>query len=116
MPHMITAECINCTACALDCPTEAITPGPNQFIINPNVCTDCEGLYNTPMCAFVCPVGACVPKRASYEARIETMAARGALPVRYAPDAPTGQYVHGGWYEESPFVFMESIGESETET
>jgi len=116
MPHMITAECINCTACALDCPTEAITPGSNQFIINPNVCTDCEGLYNSPRCSFVCPVGACVPKRASYEVRIETMAARGALPVRYAPDAPAGQYVHGGWYEESPFIRMETIGDPDADT
>jgi Fe-S-cluster-containing hydrogenase component 2 len=107
---MITAECINCTACALDCPVEAITPGPNQYIINPGICVDCEGLYSSPRCAFVCPVGACVPKRASYEVRIETMAARGAHPVRYAMDAPIGQYVIGGWAEETPELVFQSVG------
>ena len=60
MTHMITAECINCTACATDCPTEAISPGAAQYIINPNVCTDCEGLYSVPKCFQVCPVGGLV--------------------------------------------------------
>jgi len=110
---MITAECINCTMCATDCPTEAIAPGPNQYVINPTVCTECEGIHNAARCAFVCPVGACVPKRASYENKIATMAARGALPVRYGPDAPVGQYVQGGWYEESLSVVMRTVGGEE---
>lgn len=113
MPHMITAECINCTACATDCPTEAITPGPHQFIINPNVCTDCEGLYTIPKCFQVCPVGACVPKRASYEKKMATLAARGARPVRYGPESLEPEYVEVGWYEESPFQFMQQAGGDE---
>ena len=112
MPHMITAECINCTACATDCPVEAISPGSHQFIINPKVCVDCEGLYNTPRCAEVCPVGACVPKRESYEKKMATLAARGARPVRYRPEASTPEYVEVGWYEESPFLFIQASGES----
>jgi Na+-translocating ferredoxin:NAD+ oxidoreductase RNF subunit RnfB len=109
---MITAECINCTACATDCPVEAISPGPHQFIINPNTCVDCEGLYNTPRCAQVCPVGACVPLRDGYLKKMATMAARGARPVRYGPDAPVGEYVEGGWYEESPFLFVREVGDA----
>jgi ferredoxin len=108
MPHMITAECINCTACAMDCPVEAISPGANQFIIDPHICVDCEGLFSTPRCAHVCPVGACVPKRAFYEKKMETMAARGARPVRYAPGSEEPDYVEVGWYEESPFLFVKA--------
>jgi ferredoxin len=111
MPHMITAECINCTACATDCPTEAISPGANQYLINPNVCTDCEGLYTTPKCFQVCPVNACVPERAHYLNRISTMASRGARPVRYGPERETPEYVEVGWYEESPFQFVQSAGD-----
>lgn len=109
MPYMITAECINCTACATDCPVEAIHPGPHQFIINPNVCVDCEGLYAIPMCYQVCPVGACVPKRESYEKKMATLAARGARPVRYGPGSDEPEYVEVGWYEESPFNFIQQI-------
>ena len=101
---MITAECINCTACATDCPVEAIWPGPNQYIINPRLCVDCEGLYTTPRCFAVCPVGACVPERADYQRRISTLAGRGARPVRYGPESPEPEYVEVGWYEESPFL------------
>lgn len=111
MPHMITAECINCTACATDCPTEAISPGANQYIINPNACTDCEGLYGSPKCAQVCPVGACVPQRQSYLNKMATMASRGARPVRYGPTSDVPEYVEVGWYEESPFLVLQPMGD-----
>lgn len=100
MPHMITAECINCTLCYDSCPTMAISPGASQFEINPNVCDDCETMHGGPRCALVCPVGACVPQRESYLVRIETMVHRGAPPIRYAPEQDRPDYVQVGWYEE----------------
>ena len=111
MAHMITAECINCTACATDCPTEAISPGAAQYLINPNVCTDCEGLYTVPKCYQVCPVGACVPERASYINKMASMAARGARPVRYGPESDVPTYIEVGWYVESPFLPLIASGD-----
>jgi hypothetical protein len=51
-----------------------------------------------------------VPKRASYEKKMATLAARGARPVRYGPESLEPEYVEVGWYEESPFQFMQQAG------
>jgi hypothetical protein len=90
MAYMITAECINCSACQLDCPVRAITPGPSQFHIHPDVCVECDGYYPVPRCRWVCPVNACVPSRESYLFKARALAHRGAPPVvlRAAPAAP----------------------------
>jgi ferredoxin len=92
MAYMITAECINCTACEMDCPVRAITPGPSQFRINPAVCVECEGYFPVPRCKWVCPVNACVPARDSYLVKAGSLANRGAPPVvlRGWPIAPAG--------------------------
>jgi ferredoxin len=102
MTYMITAECINCTACATDCPVEAISPGPSQFLIDPEVCVECEGFYETPRCWYVCPVGACVPFREMYMAKARTMTAKNAPPVRYIPGESMPVLVRAGWYEQLP--------------
>lgn len=82
MSYMITAQCINCNACLMDCPVNAISPGLSQYVIDPDVCIDCEGYYPVSRCLDVCPVGACVPARDSYLARSATLAARGRPPER----------------------------------
>ncbi len=61
MALMITDECINCDVCEPECPNNAIAPGPEIYIINPNLCTECVGHYDTPQCVEVCPVD-CIPK------------------------------------------------------
>jgi len=43
-----------CDLCRPDCPEGAITEGDPQYIINPELCTDCNN------CAEVCPVEACI--------------------------------------------------------
>ncbi len=55
MAHKITEECIACGACLDECPEEAISEGEEIYIIDPDLCTDCE------TCVEVCPVDACVP-------------------------------------------------------
>ena len=102
MTYMITAECINCTACATDCPVEAISPGPSQFLIDPDVCVECEGFFDVPRCWYVCPVEACVPYRASYMEKARTMVAKNAPPVRYIPGSSVPVLVRTGWYEQRP--------------
>lgn len=88
MAYMITAECINCSACEYECPVRAISGGPNQFVIDAAVCVECDGHFPVPRCTNACPVNACVPWRASYAARAGSLSARGAPPVRLAPSLP----------------------------
>ena len=61
MALMITDECINCDVCEPECPNNAIAPGPEIYVIDPNLCTECVGHYDTPQCVEVCPVD-CIPK------------------------------------------------------
>ncbi|CUS48049.1 MAG: 4Fe-4S dicluster domain [Idiomarinaceae bacterium HL-53] len=56
MALLITEDCINCDLCAPECPNDAITMGTLIYQINPKLCTECEGYYDTPQCIPVCPV------------------------------------------------------------
>ncbi len=60
MALIITEECINCDVCEPACPNEAISLGPNYYVIDPNRCTECVGHFEVPQCQLVCPV-ACIP-------------------------------------------------------
>ena len=61
MPLMITDECINCDVCEPACPNQAIFMGKDIYEINPDLCTECVGHFDTPQCQLVCPVD-CIPK------------------------------------------------------
>ncbi|MCL6556652.1 MAG: YfhL family 4Fe-4S dicluster ferredoxin [Burkholderiales bacterium] len=56
MSLKITDECINCDVCEPECPNGAISQGPDIYVIDPNLCTECVGHYDTPQCVEVCPV------------------------------------------------------------
>lgn len=60
MALMITDECINCDVCEPECPNGAISQGPEIYVIDPSLCTECVGHYNEPQCQQVCPVD-CIP-------------------------------------------------------
>lgn len=55
MAYKISDECINCGACQVECPAEAISEGSDKYVIDPGKCTDCGA------CASVCPVEAPKP-------------------------------------------------------
>jgi len=57
----ITAECINCDVCEPECPNGAIYQGLEIYEIDPMLCTECVGHFDTPQCVEVCPVE-CIPK------------------------------------------------------
>lgn len=57
---MITDECINCDVCEPECPNGAIYQGEMIYEINPNLCTECVGHFDTPQCVEVCPIN-CIP-------------------------------------------------------
>ncbi|MGB5109271.1 MAG: YfhL family 4Fe-4S dicluster ferredoxin [Formosimonas sp.] len=61
MALIITEDCINCDVCEPECPNNAISMGPEIYVINPDMCTECVGHFDEPQCQVVCPVD-CIPK------------------------------------------------------
>ena len=47
MALMITDECINCDVCEPECPNNAISMGPEIYVIDPALCTECVGHFET---------------------------------------------------------------------
>ena len=79
MALMITDECINCDVCEPECPNGAIAPGEEYYRIDPSLCTECVGHYDTPQCVEVCPVD-CIPRDPAHaETRAELQAKYEAL-------------------------------------
>ncbi len=60
MALIITDECINCDVCEPECPNDAIFAGEEIYQINPDLCTECVGHFETSQCVEVCPVE-CIP-------------------------------------------------------
>ncbi|BBA36488.1 ferredoxin protein [Methylocaldum marinum] len=65
MALIITDECINCDVCEPECPNGAISQGEEIYEINPALCTECVGHFDTPQCMEVCPVD-CIRKDPDY--------------------------------------------------
>ena len=65
MALMITDECINCDVCEPECPNDAIYPGEEFYEIDPLLCTECVGHFETSQCVEVCPVD-CIPFNPQY--------------------------------------------------
>lgn len=61
MAYKITDDCISCGACEAECPNNAISEGEEIYVIDTDRCTECVGNSESPMCAGVCPMGACIP-------------------------------------------------------
>ena len=61
MALKITGECINCDVCEPVCPNFAIFEGELIFEIDPDLCTECVGHFDTPQCVDICPID-CIPK------------------------------------------------------
>jgi ferredoxin len=60
MSLKITDACINCDVCEPECPNDAISQGPEIYVIDPKRCTECVGHFDKPQCVQVCPVD-CIP-------------------------------------------------------
>jgi len=62
MAVLITEECINCEACAPECPVAAIledthekNPSDERFYVKPEACVECVGHADEPRCVEACP-------------------------------------------------------------
>ena len=71
MSLLITEECINCDVCEPECPNNAISQGEDYYVIDPSLCTECVGHFDTPQCISVCPVECIHPDPAYPESRDE---------------------------------------------
>jgi ferredoxin len=60
MSLKIIDTCINCDVCEPECPNHAISQGPEIYVIDPDLCTECVGHFDKPQCQQVCPVD-CIP-------------------------------------------------------
>jgi len=74
MSLLITDECINCDVCEPECPNGAISQGDEIYVIDPGLCTECVGHYDTPQCVEVCPVDCIIPDPDNKETQDELMA------------------------------------------
>ena len=75
MALLITDECINCDVCEPECPNGAISQGDETYVINPDLCTECVGHYETSQCQEVCPVD-CIHKDPAHEETPEQLKAK----------------------------------------
>ena len=75
MALIITDECINCDVCEPECPNGAISEGPEIYVIEPKLCTECVGHFDTPQCVEVCPVE-CIPHDPNHVENHETLLAK----------------------------------------
>ena len=81
MALKITDQCINCDVCEPECPNDAISMGPEIYVIDFHRCTECVGHFEAPQCVEVCPVD-CIPldpghaeSRAQLQAKYERLTA-----------------------------------------
>ncbi|NJO18341.1 MAG: 4Fe-4S binding protein [Thioploca sp.] len=56
MAFAIVEVCINCWACELVCPNNAIVEAKPHFFIAAEQCTECAGDYAEPQCVGICPI------------------------------------------------------------
>lgn len=52
MAVQISGACINCGHCRDRCPQQAISRGPDTYVVDPEKCVECG------LCVMICPVGA----------------------------------------------------------
>jgi ferredoxin len=69
MSLLITDECINCDVCEPECPNGAISQGEEIYVIDPNLCTECVGHFDTSQCVEVCPVDCIIPDPSHRESK-----------------------------------------------
>ncbi len=60
--RIVASNCTACGACEFECPNEAISMSGDVYVIDAEKCTECQGHYDKPQCATVCPIDmTCVP-------------------------------------------------------
>lgn len=71
MALKITDACVNCDVCEPVCPNRAISMGPDYYLIDHALCTECVGHHDEPQCVEVCPVECIIPDALHPESKDE---------------------------------------------
>ncbi len=61
---IVKDECTSCGDCQPVCPTGAVLKKKGTYIIDAEVCTECEGEFDEPQCVEACPVPNCIVEAA----------------------------------------------------
>jgi len=61
MALLIIPDCINCVVCQFECRNDAISQRDGIHFIDPEKCTECDGIAEKPRCVSVCAVDCIVP-------------------------------------------------------
>ena len=88
MALWITDACINCDVCEPECPNQAISMGPEYYVIDHERCTECVGHFDEPQCVQVCPVE-CIPVNPSHVETKEQLLAKYGLLQSVEPSPPS---------------------------
>ena len=59
MAMTINHDCTACGLCLPECPVDAIIEG-DIYIINSDICNECEDKDDGPQCVAACPID-CIP-------------------------------------------------------
>jgi ferredoxin len=62
MAMKITEECTACGLCLPECPNNAIEEGDDIYIIDPELCNECEDVEGGSQCVAICPIDDCIIK------------------------------------------------------
>lgn len=74
MAYKITDKCMNCGSCLEGCENKAIVEEEDRTYIDCTRCTECVGVYFSPMCVDLCSQGAPQPDLEHPETRDELLA------------------------------------------
>ena len=74
MALLINDECIGCDACVPVCPNKAISAGSPIYVIDPELCTECEGAHSESQLVKACPVHCIVPDPNNPESKEQLLA------------------------------------------
>lgn len=75
MALKILAACTNCDMCLPECPNKAIRYTGKTYVINPDLCTECVGFYDTQTCKTVCPID-CIITDPEHQEDADTLMAK----------------------------------------
>ncbi|HEY7751355.1 MAG TPA: 4Fe-4S dicluster domain-containing protein [Ignavibacteriaceae bacterium] len=96
MAYLITDDCIDCNACEIECPNNAIYPPGEEWELNGSKnealnsthtyiayerCTECVGYYDEPQCVAACPSEAIIKDPDRVETNEELLAKKERLGV-----------------------------------
>ena len=82
MALRIDQDCVNCDVCEPVCPNKAISMGPEIYVIDPALCTECVGHHDEPQCVVVCPVECIDPDPDHPETHPQLLAKLAALQAK----------------------------------